>query len=158
MSTNIEYINEVTPDDLDHLAMNLREVEKMDLLRAFESVKDGLMSCWAVSKFARVVRVNGVAVAIFGLSEYEVDGTRLGVPWMLGVDLPSYAHPVTIVKEARKYVKKMQTHYPVMANTVPVEDEEAHALIEAIGFELVRDTPVKVGGYEYFQFWFGRAS
>lgn len=156
MRIEVEYTGEITKSDVETLARDLREIERADMLRQFETVDEAVRSCWSVSQYAKCIRVQGEPVAMFGIVVDEEHGH--GVPWMLASDLLSFAHPVRIMREARAQLAEIVKQYPVLHNIVPVEDEEAHSLLRGLGFEVVTDQIIHSANHPYYGFWYGRAN
>lgn len=155
MPSKVEYTCSALSElDILTLARDLREVEQVDVLRTFVSVEEAVRQSWAVSEYTRCIRLFGEPLATFGV--VREDG--YGVPWMLTVDLASFAHPVTCMREARKQFELIKQRYPVLHNIVPVEDTEACSLLESLGFEVDYEPMRNENGFDYYRFWYGRAS
>lgn len=150
MPSDITYCREITESDINEMAQSLRIPERDDLARTYSPVQNGMLTCWVASKYARVIRVDGTPVAMFGVAEDE-DGVN--VPWLIMTTEALMERPIRIMREAKQKLSEIRQQFPgKMANFVPADDEQAIHMIEALGFTVRRDVEIERDGWPYYYF------
>lgn len=136
----------VAYEDLEHIAANMRELEKRDFLRHYDTVVQGLVSAVVLSgSSVRVVKYEGRPLAVFGVGE------QLQQPW-LAVTEELTRYPLLMVHEARDWVRLNAAKHPGMWNLVPCEDTPAVRLLQTVGFDVDLSTIHQNGGGDYYRF------
>lgn len=150
MRSEITYAREITENDINEMAERLRVPERDDLARSYFPVQSGMLTCWVASKYARVIRVDGSPVAMFGIAE---DDDGVNVPWLIMTTDALMERPIRIMREAKTKLAEIRREFPgKMANFVPADDEQAIQMIEALGFTVKRDVEIERDGWPYYYF------
>ena len=113
------YLREVRPEDLRHIALNMRVWDKVEL-RALNGVSPirGLNLSVGCSMFSQVAVSDGAPVAVFGLGEDGLNPyTETGVIWFLGTDAVT-AYPREMLTVGRRFVDFGFSVFPVITNLI----------------------------------------
>ena len=138
----------VTIEDIEVVARDARELERIDFLRNADTVEEALTQSCLVSDEVRTGYIDGTPIAIFGLTGQLEDGTR--APWLI-LSMAATEHPFIVARRSREIVDDwIARHGDALGNLVPVEDEPAIALLRFCGFEI--HDPVDLRGHAYHPF------
>lgn len=126
------YIREALIEDASTIAPLLREADKNEIAASTgSSPVDAMMYSIMGSKEAFVACLpDGTPVALFGIGD---DGVGYGVPWMVGTD-DMIRFSKSLVKDARKWVDKKTTEYPMLYNYVDSRNTVHINWLRRIGF------------------------
>ena len=140
----------VTDTVLRTIASDLRPPEREDFERSFQGpLIESLLVCVEESVEHGVAYLDGDPVALFGVGRDSGLGHQ---PWMAMTNEAS-RHPVTVVRLAREWVEDAVDRYGYLMNWVPVDDQPAIDLLEALGFTIRYDVTYSRGGAGYYEFF-----
>jgi len=136
----------ITPQDLDYLADNLREGDRLEML-AYNGMepREGLQYCVDNNDEVWVACVEGVPCCLFGLQEqmFEDDEENSSaVIWALGTDL-LFQHKKLMALISRKVIRDWLNRYDVLFNYIWEENEVHRNWLERMGFTVLPDTFIK---------------
>ena len=115
----------------------------------WQSLHEAVHDSVSLSEWSRVVRCNGVLVAIFGV---RASGTLLspcGIPWMLGTPA-LMRHRLLLHRMARKYVSDMLHKYGHLFNVVDARNSVSISWLKRLGFQF--HDPVEFRGHQFIPF------
>jgi len=142
----------ITPQDLDYLAANLREIDKAEI-KAFNGmeVREGLEFCLENNDEVWIACVEGVPACIFGLSEatQEDEENTSAVIWALGTDL-LFEHKKALNLISRKVIRDWLNRFDVLFNYIWSKNETHIRWVEGMGFTLLPDTYITTDTGEKF--------
>ena len=139
---------------IGHVARHIREPERRDFLRHFESVEEGLAHGVQQSRRVGYALLDGRPVAVFGLARSEARGVLH--PW-LALTKETAEHPYLVMKYARKWFDHHKKAAPRLYNLVPCEDDAAVRFLEVLGFTVDFDNVHEVEGGDYYFFSYEEA-
>lgn len=151
----VEFKNTIEWDAIVHVAKNIREPERRDFLRFYDTVEEGIMHGIHAGK-SEVAFLDGEPVAIFGIA--DSDDHRIKLPW-LALSTAVEDKPYLVIKQARRWwTRKSLFSTEVFVNLVPCEDAAAVRFLDALGFTIDYENLVQQKGADYYRFWFGKES
>ena len=150
----VRYSEGLSFDDAIVMDKNIRELERIDFLREFDSVREGVLSAALLSIKVVTVYVDEEVAAIFGVTHPQVigDGVIVQAPWLCLTKKAAGENRFTVLKEAKRWWKYNRNRWAVLYNWVPVEDVPAQNFLRFLGFEVYDDRPHERGGGVYFAF------
>ena len=147
MDNKVIIIPSVAEDVLE-LKDNLRAEDIQECQACGHTPQEALQTGFIYSE-CYSAKVKGRTEAMFGVSSYN-QPEGFGVIWYLGSD-ESFKHPIMLVKEGRKQVKKWLEKYKVLYNIVDARNVRHIAWLKHLGFTFVNT--VKMNGYNFIQFY-----
>lgn len=141
-----------TAADIEHLAANLRECDRQELLASHGGDLLGAVRhavkisthCWAM-------HVGGQLVLIGGAAPLSLLG-GIGSPWMLGADHLDRA-PGALTRMAVQYRQVCLTAYPYLVNFVDARNVKSIRWLKRIGFTVAEHpVPYGVHGMPFYKF------
>lgn len=140
---------EIVPARLTHvgpIAVNMREIDKLECSVFGHSPKDALRLGLMASTIAWTALVDGKPVAMFGASTISLlDG--IGRPWMLMTD-EAMRHQKALVRFGHIYTAAIHRHYARLENWVHVDNSAAIRWLSRLGFavggvDVIRGQPMR---------------
>ena len=136
-------------EDVYELSNNLRQ-DDINELSAFNlTAEDGLLRGFTLSEECFSVKENNKTIGMFGVSNYDLP-SHFGSIWFLG-SIETEKHPITFVKEGRKYVDKFLQKYDILINAVDGRNTKHIEWLKRIGMTITK--PIFINGYEFLQFY-----
>lgn len=117
---------------VQRIAANLRKADKTEVRLA--SGKDPATMVYESYRTAHLVwtaSINGIPECVFGVNPHPEQG--VGMPWMVGTNA-IHRHQVALVRDAKRYVAEMQSHYDMLVNFVHSENTSSIRWLSALGF------------------------
>ena len=148
MKSNVTYDSGVSNDVLLMIVEDLREEERKDFERSYQSsAYQGLLTGILDSEIVMTAFYGGQPIGVLGLVLTN-DGA---LPW-LAMTNEAMKHPVAITRETREICEDWANKFGFLYNMVPADDHQAINLLEASGFKVYRDQPAERAGAQYFPF------
>lgn len=147
------YFRELRAGDIAHIALNLREADRQELLasRGDVAVKDVLAQAVLLSSHCWVgVADDGEPVALFGVAPVSLLAGK-GSPWLLSTERV-FEYPRVLVRESRRYLSRMRAEYPHLFNYVDARNDRSIRWLKHIGFTLHPAEPYGVDGLPFHKF------
>lgn len=145
-----------TPEDLAHLAANLRDQDRAELEAAgWDDYRTALEESVRFSKWTQVAVVDGEVACVFGCAEYGSMLAPDGVPWFLGTELVT-RHRRVLQRWAPRYIGAMLQDYPRLFNAVHADNTVAVRWLRRLGFTLHPATPAPPTGAPFHVFEMNR--
>ena len=144
----------VSNEAIQEMARDIRPLERIDFLRAYDSVEQGLLEASLLSEVLYTARLHGRVSAIWGITgPQQIDSGRfVNAPWLAMAE-SAMSHPALVLFHSKRWLEQAKHLYPVLYNWVPVEDEPAQGYLEHLGFEVFRDrVHESEKGGKYFAF------
>jgi hypothetical protein len=153
MSRSAVEIRRPVPDDLEHLARNLRDQDLAELRASGRGADPlaALRQSVAVSRWSRVALVDEAPIAVFGCGEYGSLLAPIGVPWLMGTGA-IVRHGRVLQREARRYIAAMLQQYPRLFNAVHAENTVSVRWLRHLGFTLHPAVPAPPHGALFHAF------
>jgi hypothetical protein len=143
-----------TPAHAQHIARNLREADKAELMTTAPAKLIGiLMEAITVSRWAHVALVDGEPVLAYGVSPHEAN-PNWGVPWLLGTDGMRRIRK-QFIQTCRGEVELMETRFTFLFNRVHDRNALAIKWLMWLGFTIDFARPVQVRGRTFLNFYRG---
>lgn len=122
--------------DIGHVAAHLRQADRQELaaIHGDEPVQSVLASSVLCSSIAWTWVINGQPAAIFGVAPTSLLEGQ-GAPWMLATDAV-FQCPGTLVREGRRYVRRMLELFPHLVNYVDARNERSVRWLARVGFTI----------------------
>lgn len=148
------YVRQLMTGDIDYVAANMREADREEIYAACGSrdAREALIQSVILSSecYASVARNDEKPVDIFGVVPVSLLEGR-GRPWMLGTDRVS-EFPSTLVKDARRYVRRMLAVYSHLENHVDARNTASVRWLARLGFTIHPATPFGPFGMPFHRF------
>ena len=141
-----------TSADAYALAPRLREADRREIV-ALSGVTPltALVASLNRSTEARAIAIHDEVHAMYGYSADPLG--RAAMVWALGSDrLPK--HRVTLIKEMKRFLDKVQERHGRLVNIVDVDNTDAIELLRRLGFNFGVALP-SAGGGRAMSFWRG---
>ncbi len=139
-----------TLDDAVSLSTRLRPEDVTEVLLASgNSPEEALVASMGISEFSEAAVVNGLVIAMRGISRYK----SVGIPWLLCS--PEVSHwSKRMVADAIPWVSEHGKQYSVLVNMVHAENTKAIQWLKRLGFTIGPLTPdYGVGKAPFYQFY-----
>lgn len=126
---------EPTEADLDALAANMREMDKLECrVAGGHAPREALTLGVEHSLWTYVAEVEGQVVCAFGVAADGLLGEE-GRPWMLCAEgIERHARAILIC--SRRFLRDMQTSFETLANVVHADNRSAIRYLKWCGFSL----------------------
>jgi len=145
---SIRIVPGVSGSDVHHVSDHVRQLEREDFLRMYESVDEGIAHCCSVSEQVYTGYLDDTPIAIFGISYPTPE--KLRAPWLLLTE-EATEHPVPVARTARKVADQWVKLEGKLYNLVPSDDEDAIKLLRFCGFT-VHEKPQPQNGHPCYPF------
>jgi hypothetical protein len=139
--------------DIGHLAENLREADRCELVALegqgidpFHVISRAVTMSSHVWAFVRVA--DNMPISLFGVAPMA---DHIGSPWMLGTE-ELYEHPRELVVFGRRYISLMTGAYPVLLNYVDARNEKSVRWLKRMGFQFADPEPLGPYGIPFHRF------
>lgn len=142
--------------DIGHIAANLREADRQELLasRGEMTPADAIARAVLLSSHCWVVTAHdGEPVAIFGAAPVSLIES-VGSPWFLSTER-AYEYPRALVIEGRRYLSRMRETYSHLYNYVDARNDRSIRWLSRIGFKLHEPTPYGAARLPFHKFEIG---
>jgi hypothetical protein len=123
---------ETEPEHVRYLGANLRDREIQLGSKVGFPAHRALWRIYKKSIICKTVFVNGMVVAIFGLTGSIMGKT--GRPWFVACPFVE-GYPLKLAFRYRSEVKNMLKYFPVLEDYVDINDEKTIRLLGLIGFK-----------------------
>lgn len=141
--------------DVTDLDGRLREADAKEVIAyRIENEAYGLGDSFARSSLRFTVDLDGVPMAMFGIVPDTILGPTACV-WLFGADGMNKIKK-TFVKCSRQVIADFLIHYPVLWNVVDGRYVSSIRWLKSCG-AVFNETPVKIGGVDFFGFEMRRA-
>ena len=156
MSISVEFVKP-TPELVAHVADNMRQADCEEVwASSHQTPHQALEKSLAVSDFSSVAVVDGVPIAVFGLTVYNVL-TSTGIPWLLGTnDIDK--HFRMFIRNAFKLVMEMNRICDNLVNHVHAKNVRSVRLLKAVGFAIDEPKPFGVEKELFHRFYIGECN
>lgn len=148
----IEVVRTV-PEHLEYIAVHMREADKKEIwLSDHAEPRDVLFAGFALSPWCVSILLEGIPVAVVGVSRAVENMPRLGIVWLLGTDdLPKARH--LLVDEAQFYISDMFEEFDVLVNYVYSENKRSIEWLKRLGFTVDEAAPYGPEGALFHRFY-----
>lgn len=132
----------VGPGDIEHVAANIREADRIEVYESSRrEVLQALTQSTERSERTAVVQWDGEPVAVFGVGRLSLT-SDVGVPWMLGTDVLT-KNAKHLLPYAPPMVSKMMQGHGVLRNLVHDDNKASIRWLRSMGFRM--SEPIAAG-------------
>jgi len=133
--TSDSYVRASREDDITHLARNMREADRAEIMAAghyepWEALTDGYRH--SDQPWTYVVR--GKPAAMFGVCRFDQGYPRHGIIWLLGTS-EATRYPLAFMRHAKDWLKRVACGYEAVGNYVDERNQTHVRFLRALGFQ-----------------------
>ena len=143
------YVKISSLSDIYELLPNLRNEDLNEIYACGLTPEISLLRGFLFSKTCYSAKFRGKTIAIFGFSDLDLN-QHTGSIWLLGSNELT-KHPITLVKEGKRYVKEFLKKYDVLVNAVDKRNIIHINWLKRIGMTI--SDSVYINGYEFLKFF-----
>lgn len=143
---------ELRPGDIAYVADNMRAADRAEVtaMTGETDMRAALADGVLLSSHYWVLADGEIPMAIFGVAPLSLLG-EMGSPWLLGTDRLE-RFPGTLVRDGRRYVRRMLGVYPHLVNFVDARNERSVRWLERLGFDVQAPRPMGAAGLPFHRF------
>lgn len=134
-------IREFIPEDLQHVAANMRQHDRDEVWALAHHTPEEAL--WRSVEVSRDTVFTGTAddvpVCIFGVKPPSLLGVAAS-PWMLGTDGVNF-HSRAFLRYSRRFIKMLSEEFPVMENYVDARNTASIRWLQWTGFSVYYPEP-----------------